>query len=94
MGRVLAYARKRYLVGTPVTLYFVTIHFLRASPALRGTQHDHGPMRPAGLATSTGLFLNASNLKHAFFQRARHFLVHQIDIVALHEMRRPAVTFE
>src|SRR5436305_627931 len=94
MGWVLADAREWYLMGTPVTLYLVAIHFLGASPSLRGTQHDHGPTRPASLATRTSLFLNASNLKYAVFKRACHFLVHQIDIVALDEMRFPAVTLE
>src|SRR6516225_6605192 len=89
VSRILACTGKRYLVRTPVTLDFAPIHLLGAGPPLWAAQNYHWPARPGGLATITSLFLNMANLKHTLFERAGHFLMHQLDIVAFHKMRYP-----
>src|SRR5262249_11406449 len=94
MGRVLAYARKWYLVGAPETLYLVAVHFLGASPPLRAAQHDHRPACPVGLAAGASLLLNAANLKHAVLERPSHLLMHYIDVFPFYEIGCPPITLE
>src|SRR5215469_7844478 len=91
---ILARAGKRHLVGTPVAFDFASVHLLGASPPLRAAQNNHWPTSPARLTTGSSFFLNATNLQDTLLQRAGHFLMHQLDVIAFNEMRCPAVTPE
>src|SRR5215475_11666956 len=94
MGWILACTSKRHLVGTPGALNLVAINFLGPCPSLRTPQDDHGPARPGGSTARARLLLDVSNFQDALLQRPRHFLVHEFDIVAFHEMRCPSIALE
>src|SRR4030095_8160709 len=85
---------KRHLVRTPITLYSTAVHFLRSGPSFRTAQHNHGPTPPGGSPIGASLPLNTSNFRNALLKSSRHFLVHEFDVVAFHEMRCPPVSLE
>src|SRR6185369_6305641 len=94
MCGLFAYTGERHLVGAPVALNFMAVHFLRAGPAFGAAQDDHGPTRTSGLATLPVLVLNVANFQNTLFHRPSHLLMHQLDVITFHEMRRPSVTPE
>ena len=94
MRRVLAYVGERHLMRAPGTLGLVAIDLLRPGPALGRAQHDHRPARQVGLAALPRVPLDLADLRDGFLERGGHGLVHRVGVVALHEVRRVAVTVE
>lgn len=83
---------QRDLMRAPEALEVVAVVVLaRGRPALGRAQDDHGPLGAEGLAGVAGFFLELQNLLHARLHRRRHGLVHALEVVAGHDVRRPAV---
>src|SRR5580704_16662839 len=72
-----------------------TIHFFRASPALRSAQNDHGPAwsRISWSVYRSRFFLDFSYAAVAAIQSAREKLVHDFRVVAFNEIGGVAKTF-
>src|SRR5262249_24474461 len=92
--RIGAYVRERHLVRAPRALDLVAFDFLRACPALRRTQYDHGPARAFGLAAFAGVLLYAADLGNYRIEGCRHLLVHLRGLRAVDEVRLVAVSDE
>src|SRR5512147_482082 len=85
---------QRNLMGSPEPLHFMTVHFLGAGPALRSSEHDHGPLRAGSQPICSGSMLNVSNFSYHCFQCTGHELVHGFRIRTFNEMRFIAITDE
>ncbi len=82
----------RHLVRAEAPFDLLAIHHPGASPALGRAQHDHRPAWSGDLAIGAGLVLNALDLLDNHIECDSHGLVHQFRFLALHKVRRPAVT--
>ena len=73
-----ACARERHLVAAPRALGFLPVDLLRASPALRRTEHDHRPHRALDVAFSGALF-NVGDHVERLVEHRRETLVRLFD---------------
>ena len=83
-----------HLVCTEGALDGLAVHYLRASPALRGAQNDHRPLDMAHILTSTGALLDVVDLFDDGIQGLSHLLVHGHRVVAFNEVRLPGAATE
>ena len=81
-------------MGAERTFDGLAVHFLRAGPALRGTEYDHGPHRSLLQLAGSGLLLDSLDVRDAGVQRFRHGRVHLLRVVAFDEVRLPAAALE
>ena len=91
---MLAVDEYRHLVRPERAFVRQPIDELRPGPALRRSEHDHGPARPRGVVVLARVLLNRVNLADGFFQGRRHQPMHDLRVVALDEQRGPAATLE
>ena len=83
-----------HLVCTEGALDGLAVHYLRASPALRGAQNDHRPLDMAHILASTGALLDIVDLFDDGIQGLSHLLVHGHRVVAFNEVRLPGAATE
>ena len=83
-----------HLVCTEGALDGLAVHYLRASPALRGAQNDHRPLDMAHILASTGALLDVVDLFDDGIQGLSHLLVHGHRVVAFNEVRLPGAATE
>ncbi len=97
--RILTDLEDRDLVGAPEAFELVAVDFFRAGPAFGGSQHDHRPAGPAGvapgeLAVFASVALDGANVVDAVLEHGGHGLVHDVWVVAFDEVRIPAIAAE
>lgn len=81
-------------MSQPESFYVGPIQLFWASPALRASQDDHRPSRSFGCVRASGMLLNGTNLLNTMFEGCSHLLVHDLWIVALHNIRSPAIALK
>ena len=84
----------RHLMGSPIALGPPAIDLLRAGPALRRAQHDHGPARPLREAVLPRLGLDALNVRDDALKRGGHELVHLLRLISLDKVGCVAIATE
>src|SRR5581483_6396988 len=84
----------RDLVGPERALDRLTVHLLRARPALGRHEHDHRPVRPARAAPTAGLRLDPLDLRDHLVEGFGHGSVHGAWLGALDEPGRIPVALE
>ena len=85
--------RNGHLMRSPGTFHLLAIHKFRPGPTLRAAQDHHGPNGPRR-PRSRCIGLNGANLLDDFVQGSSHQLMHRLGLVALDEIRLPAVAAE
>ena len=88
---IVAHVRQRHLMGTPGALDLEAVDPTGTGPALRGAQHDHGPVGPATVALDARGMLDLPDLVQNGVQGLGHGLMHDGGIVADHVVRAPTV---
>ena len=83
-----------HLVSAPVVLDLGAVDVVRAGPALRRTQYDHGPGRAAEVAGLAGVGLEGEDLLDALVHDIGHLAVHLGGVAALDEVGLPAAAAE
>ena len=84
----------RHLMGQKVALDPLSVHFLRAGPALGCPQHDHGPDGSGGIILFPGMLLDVPNPFDHGVHGFRHLPVHRHGIVPFHKEGLPAAAVE
>ena len=85
---------ERHLVRAERAFHLQAVDHLRPRPALGRIEHDHRPARTGQVAADAGLLLDRLDLLDRRVERRGHGLVHQLRLVALDEIGRPAVAAE
>ena len=81
-------------MAAPEAFQLFAIQLRRPCPALRRSQHDHGPTGPvdvAGIAAAAGLRLHLLDTVYGAVHGGCHGLVHRHRLAAFHKQGLPAV---
>src|ERR1700733_5596942 len=77
----------------PGAFDLVPFECLGAGPAFGRAQNDHGPLGPFDYLPgrrAAGLFLDGADIQHAAFEDFGHFGVHDVGVIAFHNVGRPS----
>jgi hypothetical protein len=85
---------ERHLMRSEGAFNLQAIDRLRPRPALGRSEHDHRPARTPEFAMGAGVLLDFLDLLDRRIERRGHRLVHQIGLVTLDEVGRPAIAAE